>query len=217
MNDDSFDIMINPFYFRVIHQSNEQSEEAFCLIHGWSGNEKSMSIFSPVLPKNHISIFPRGPVVLGENSFAWIDIHALRKPTFNDYAKISSAFHTSILELLKITNPSNPIKKINLIGFSQGAAICSVFSILFPESVKKVALLSGFLPANPPNIADGTLANKKIYIAHGTQDKLVEFKKALELNEYLEKSGADIIFCQEELGHKIGSNCLRNLRDFFNN
>ena len=217
MNDKTFDIMINPFYFRVIPRLNDQSGEAFCLIHGWSGNEKSMSIFSTALPKDQFLFFPRGPVVLGENSFAWVDIHAKRMPTFNDYAKVSSALHTSIFELLKITNPSNPIKKVNLIGFSQGAAVCSVLSKLFPESINKVALLAGFLPANPPNYADRTLSKIKYYIAHGTQDKLVEFNKALELKEYLEKSGADIIFCQEELGHKIGSNCLRNLREFFNN
>jgi phospholipase/carboxylesterase len=187
MMNESFDIRINPFYFRVIPQSNDLSGEAFCLIHGWSGNEKSMSIFSGGLTKDKISIFPRGSVVLGENSFAWVDINAKRKPNFIDYANISKELHQSILELIKILHPSNTKKKLNLIGFSQGAAICSVLSILFPESVNKVALLAGFLPAYPPNFTDGRLSNTKYYIAHGTQDKLVEFKKALELKEYFEK------------------------------
>lgn len=215
MNQDSIDMLVNPFYFHINQNLNNQSGEVYCLIHGWTGNEKSMSIFSQTLPDIKLSVFPRGPVKLSENSYAWVDIRTEIEPTFNDYAIISSKLIQSVLELLDTFPSSNSNSKINLIGFSQGAAVCSVISILFPELINKVALLSGFLPAQPPNLVPETLLNKKYYIAHGTEDKLVDFNKSLELKKFLEGYGADINFCQEELGHKIGSKCSRNLRLFF--
>jgi len=43
----------------------------------------------------------------------------------------------------------------------------------------------------------------------------VSFEKAIKLKNYLSESGATVDFCQEDLGHKIGKNCLKNLKNFF--
>ena len=105
--------------------------------------------------------------------------------------------------------------KINLIGFSQGAAISAVISILYPDKFHKVALLSGFLPSKPPILESEELSSNNYYIAHGTQDTLVEFEKAIKLKNYLEEYNATTKFCQEDLGHKIGATCLKNLKLYF--
>ncbi|MBW6472306.1 MAG: alpha/beta fold hydrolase [Anaerolineaceae bacterium] len=210
-----FDIYINPYYFRIKKPLKNSFTQVYCLIHGWSGNEKSMSIFSSVIPDDSVFIFPRGPLQLGDNEYAWVDIRNNKKPTFEDYSIISLELIKSIQELIQSINLYPEYEKINLIGFSQGAAICAVLSILYPDKFHKVALLSGFLPANPPTLKPEALSSIYYYIAHGTQDKLVEFEKALKLKNYLEKYNSIIKFCQEDLGHKIGASCLKNLNLFF--
>jgi phospholipase/carboxylesterase len=211
----TFDIYINPYYFRIKKPLNNSPTQIYCLIHGWSGNEKSMSIFSSTIPDDSVIIFPRGPLQLGENEYAWADIRNNLKPTFEDYSKICLELFKSIQELIQSINlqPANEI--INLVGFSQGAAISAVLSILVPEIFFKVALLSGFLPSKAPPLEPEALSSNNYYIAHGTQDTLVEFEKAIKLKNYLEEYNATTKFCQEDLGHKIGAACLKNLKLYF--
>jgi len=215
MQDKTEDIYINPYYFRIKKPLKNHSNQIYCLIHGWSGNEKSMSIFSTSIPDNSVIIFPRGPLLLGENEYAWADIRNNLKPSFDDYAKIASGLFKAFQELALNINLPTTNEKINLIGFSQGAAISVVLSILYPEKFAKVALLSGFLPSKPPILEPAVLTSNNYYIAHGTQDTLVEFEKAIKLKNYLEENNATTKFCQEDLGHKIGSSCLKNLKLFF--
>ncbi len=213
----TINIFINPHVFHVKQPSEINSNQIYCLIHGWSGNEKSMTIFSPSIPADSMIIFPRGPMQIGKNSFAWADIRNDLKPNFEEYARIAKVLLSSIQELLSNSQRSSIHEKINLMGFSQGAAISAVLSIIYPEEFNKVAILSGFLPSNPPILKQKVLSTINYYIAHGTQDKLVEFEKSIKLKNYLEEYGAGTKFCQEDLGHKIGASCLRNLKQFFEN
>ena len=209
------EFFINPFYFRVFKNDQSKSNKVYKFIHGWSGNEKSMSIFTSAISEYKYVIFPRGPLKIAEDQYSWVDIRNNAKPDFRDYADISTKLETSFNELQRYLEIPENDNKINLIGFSQGAAISAVLSILQPQNYSKIALLSGFLPTKPPSIEPGTLENIQYYIAHGTQDKLVEINKAIKLKEYLEGFGAKTVFCEEELGHKIGSTCLKNLKKFF--
>ena len=209
------DILINSYYFHVKQPIETKSNQIYCLIHGWSGNERSMTIFASAIPGDATIIFPRGPLQIEEDAFAWADVRNNLNPVFEDYAEISSSLMSSIHELIRSTQLSANPGKINLMGFSQGAAISAVLSILYPETINKAALLSGFMPPNPPVLKQKELAFINYYIAHGTQDRLVEFEKSIKLKDYLEKYGAETEFCQEDLGHKIGATCLRNLKLFF--
>lgn len=205
---------IQPVYFKFLPVSKNFTNEIFVLIHGWSGNEDSMSIFSSIIHKNHSILFPRGILEINSGSYGWVDFRD-KEPTFNDYRRISENLFRSIIELIRNFNLIQGSYKLNLIGFSQGAAICATLSIIFPNFFKKVALLAGFLPISPPQIVDDSLTSVQYFIAHGTDDQIVEFNKSLDLKNYLQGYGADVKFCQEDIGHKVGKNCLRNLKDFF--
>jgi len=215
VNLDSYDIFIQPNYFHVVHQSDEEDSPVYCLIHGWIGNELSMSVFSSTFTQFSYAIYPRAPFKITENHFGWVDINEKPHSTFTDYAKVSKSLYQSLIELLQVTIKSGEKQKINLIGFSQGAAVCTVLSVLYPETFTKTALLAGFLPDNPPLIDGQHLVNSDFYIAHGKQDQTVEFQKAVDLQNYLNHAGANTTLCVEELGHKVGRQCMQNLKTFF--
>lgn len=214
MDQKTIKTFIQPVYFKFLPTSEKDTKEIFVLIHGWSGNEDSMSIFSSIIPKIHSIVFPRGILEINSGNYGWVDFRE-KKPTFDDYGHVSEKLFRSITELTKNFNLTQDSFKLNLIGFSQGAAICATLSIIFPTFIRKVALLAGFLPDSPPIIVDNSLSSIKYYIAHGTDDQIVNFNKSLELKHYLQQNGANVVFCQEEIGHKVGKNCLRNLKNFF--
>jgi predicted esterase len=51
-------------------------------------------------------------------------------------------------------------------------------------------------------------------VAHGTQDEMVPIDRARASMELLEQAGASITYCEDEVGHKLSSNCLRALEEY---
>jgi hypothetical protein len=45
------------------------------------------------------------------------------------------------------------------------------------------------------------------YLAHGTQDKLVPVDVARRSVEQLEQAGANVAYCENDVGHKLGADC----------
>lgn len=208
------DTYVNPVYFRLIKNSNKKQNDLFVLIHGWLGNEKSMSIFSTAIPQSSTIIYPRGNTKINNDQYGWVDINNAPSD-FNNYGEAATILYKAMIDLLQLYQLDDPDKKINLIGFSQGAAICAVLSLLYPDLFNKIALLAGFLPKNSPNDINKNLSSNQYYIAHGTDDQLVPFSKSTELRDYLLQRNAKVQFCEEDIGHKVGKNCLRNLKTFF--
>jgi len=208
------DTFIDPVYHRFVKSGDKNQNELYILLHGWLGNEKSMSIFASAIPHSSTIVYPRGIIKLGKDQYGWVDINK-SSSNFYDYAESSKILFKSIIELLKSFDLDNPRKKINLIGFSQGAAMCAVLSLLYPDSFNKIAILAGFLPKDQPEEITENLEPIQYYIAHGKEDQLVSFHKSIELRDFLLQRKAKVQFCEEDIGHKVGKNCLRNLKNFF--
>jgi phospholipase/carboxylesterase len=64
-------------------------------------------------------------------------------------------------------------------------------------------------------IEQRVLAGKPFFVAHGTQDNMVPVERARASIELLERAGAQVTFCESEVGHKVSADCLRGLEAFF--
>jgi phospholipase/carboxylesterase len=79
-----------------------------------------------------------------------------------------------------------------------------------------VAGLAGFLPdgidliAHSPSINDLT-----VYISHGNKDTLVPISKANHAVQYFQGAGAEVTFCESDVGHKLSADCFKGLEAFF--
>ncbi|MFM8425909.1 MAG: alpha/beta hydrolase, partial [Chloroflexota bacterium] len=101
------------------------------------------------------------------------------------------------------------------IGFSQGAAMVNVLGMLYPKRVRKMGVLAGFVPSGLDEfVSQRVLAGKHIFVAHGTQDEMVPIDRARASMQLLEQAGASITYCEDEVGHKLSSNCLRALEEY---
>jgi predicted esterase len=100
-------------------------------------------------------------------------------------------------------------------GFSQGAAVCSLLAFLYPQRIRKVAILAGFVPRGLEELAPGRpLEQKPFFVAHGTRDATVTVEHARASIEVLEQAGAQVTYCEDDVGHKVSLHCLRALRAF---
>ena len=204
----------SPYHFRVNQPEIRSAPNIYVMIHGWSGNENSMSIFESTIPDNSLIISPRGNLRISENQYGWINPNNYEENEFDFYKKIVINLFSSTRNIIhQLTNTDH--HKINLIGFSQGSTICIVLSVLFPEYFSKIALLSGYLPKNFPTSINNGLNNIQFYISHGTNDTIVNYSKAIEIAGLLRDSGAEVELCTSEVAHKVSSECLKNLKLFF--
>lgn len=214
MTSNPFIVYEAPYFFQVFETGEAKNQEVFILIHGWKGNENSMSIFLQSIPNPGMAILPRGIIPLGQNQFGWVDIRNSENNDFRYYQDVAAHLHKSILNVLERFHPDSS-KKINLIGFSQGAAVSFIYSLFFANQINKVALLSGFMPKNTPQIRKENVNTIKYYVSHGKKDELVDYDQAVKLREYLMFQNAEVIFCAAEVGHKVSSDCLSALKSFF--
>lgn len=183
------------------------------LLHGFTGDEKSMWIFVSRVPADHLVISPRGLYPSPMGGFSW------HPPSSRAWPK-SEEFQSAIEALRKLLSPRyfpmGDFSRVTLIGFSQGAALAYLYALRFPEQVSRVIGLAGFLPEDASTLADGKpLTGVRVYIAHGNRDTVVPIQMARQAIDVLTQLGANVTYCEENIGHKLSAGCFRGLESFF--
>jgi phospholipase/carboxylesterase len=94
--------------------------------------------------------------------------------------------------------------QIDLIGFSQGAALSYTLTLLYPGRTRTLAALSGFMPDGAEDLlASEILDGKTIFIAHGRQENMIPVEEAHRYVALLAGSGAQVTYCESDGGHKV--------------
>ena len=134
-------------------------------------------------------------------------------PTLDDFRPAVAALR----ELLVAQNfPPADLTRLRLVGFSQGAALSLAAALLHPDWMQSVACLSGFMPDGvSPLLVDRPLEGMPVFLAHGTQDDTVPVTKARAAVGMLEKAGAQVHYCEDDVGHKLSLSCFKSLEMFF--
>ncbi len=185
----------------------------FLLLHGWTGDETSMWIFASRLPEQAILIAPRGLYLTQPSGYSWVARQEDRWPTVADFQPTLERMDEILTQRWF---PVADFSRLHLVGFSQGAALSFAFLLTQPERITSVAGLSGFLPEGAQIIAQRQpILGKRLFLAHGTQDRLVPVGRARQAVDILEAGGAQVIYCEDEVGHKLSASCFRGLEAFF--
>lgn len=181
------------------------------LLHGWTGDENSMAIIGRILPNGLYQISPRGPVACPEGGYGWVNHKAGSWPDLADFSPITDRFMSGLDSLLTTLQIDSPL--LDLVGFSQGAAMAYTLLLRYPQRIRKAACLSGFLPQpQPRDMPD--LHGKSVYIAHGTQDETVPVEASRQAHQLLIQAGAEVTFCETDTGHKLALSCSKDLHQF---
>lgn len=197
---------------RVRQPVDPTNPRMLLLLHGWTGDETVMWVFTRNLPGNYWILSPRGPVQAPEKGYGWLPNHGIL-PTLQDFKPVAQSLIQAVQHWqsdLRI-----PAQPFSVMGFSQGAAMAYALAAFYPQSVNQVIALAGFLPQDDPMPGHYSgLNGKKVYIAHGTQDDTVPVTLAREAVQTLQAVGADVSYCESEVGHKLSLSCLKGLDHF---
>ena len=193
----------------------QKPEKILLLLHGWTGDEHSMWVFTSKLPDDYWLIAFRAPLKTSHGGYGWIN------PIPGAWSKLSE-FKTRVDEVFHHLNYLNKYlsispKEADLMGFSQGGAMVYTFALLYPQLIRKAAILSGFLPTiDLPIFKENYTTRNKFLITHGKMDEIIPVNKAREATDYLKQLGLSTTYCEEEnVGHKLSATCHRSVYQFF--
>ena len=183
-------------------ESPNKKRPALFLIHGYGSNADDLFSFAPYLPKNHTIIALQAPLSLGNKSFAWYPL------SINTNGEIGSkndtawaAVDTLIKNIDELTEKYalNP-KDISLLGFSQGSILSWALGYRFPDKIRRVIALSGFIHESINTTKEPEFI---AYAAHGTKDEVIPVFKARESILPLSKKYSEIQYHEYPDGHTI--------------
>lgn len=207
-------IELNGWTLRVRHA--ERPKRLLLLLHGWTGNEDSMWVFARKLSNDYEMLAPRAPHPTETSGYSW----RTQKTETDGWSKIDKyrASADALIELMDAYAAFHGIDagEFDALGFSQGGAMTNVLSLFYPQRIRKAGILSGFIPLSAEEIAaEKPLVGKKFFAAHGTQDELVPIEMARHAVSLLEQAGAQIIYCEDEVGHKLSAKCSSAMQAYF--
>jgi phospholipase/carboxylesterase len=217
-------ITFNKWTLRV-RPASAANPRLLVLVHGLTGDENSMWVFVRNFSEDYWIIAPRAPYVsqLRDGGYSWWPRSSASSDSEDETkGKLSLGDLRStadgLLFMIDAFSKENNIQanRFDLVGFSQGGILANVFALLHPERIDQVGILSGFIPSIAESLLEGrSLYNKRFFVAHGRSDEKVKIGLARRSVELLEKAGAEVTFCEDEVGHKVSAHCLRALEEFY--
>lgn len=187
------------------------------MLHGWTGDETVMWIFARNLPKDYWIFAPRAPHPANSSygGYSWSMRNSQDPPT---QIEVFSPVAQNILSSLQVWMQERKIggQPVNLMGFSQGAALSYTLLIEHAAQIGSVAALAGMLPVGAEErLLDLNLTGKRVLISHGTRDTTIPVERARAAAKALDAAGADVTYCEDDTGHKLGAGCHKALAAFF--
>lgn len=206
-------------YVRVPDTASDDNRVPVVVMsHGWGGNEGAMWVFARLLPKNVAVVTPRAPLDVpgtdGKRAY-WFEylpaIQGTEPHSFSKAVRMLRQFVSCLPNFYPVDS-----SKIILAGFSQGAMVSNALAMSEPQMVRGVASLAGAALPLPDGLSQPPAMPKfSVFIAHGTEDRMVSPEAAREARAKYEQLGATVTYGEYPVAHKMSSDAMKDLRAWF--
>ena len=193
----------------LIRPSNisEGKPPVLFMFHGYGSNEEDLFSFASELPKELCIISVRAPYPMQPYGHAWYAINfEAEKGKWNDeeQAVLSRDKIKAFIEEACKTYGLDE-KNVTLLGFSQGTILSYAVALSYPELVKNVIALSGYINENIilKNYKEKNFKNLKIYVSHGSVDQVIPVVWAQQAPDILEDLKIDHVYEEFPVGHGV--------------
>ena len=184
-------------------------------MHGYGSNEQDLFSFASELPDDAFIISFRAPYDLMHGSYAWYAINF--DADENKFSDLDQARASRDLIMQNITQilaqyPIN-INDITLIGFSQGAILSYAIALSYPQKIKQIVALSGYVNQDimVENFKSNNFSKLRIFASHGWQDQVIPVDWARKTPDFLKKLGIEFTYKEYAVAHGVAP---QNFFDF---
>lgn len=197
---------------------NPDSVPVLFMLHGYGSNEEDLFSFASELPEELFIISIRAPYLLEHFGYAWyaINFDAEFGKWNDDQQAIESrekiiAFIDEACEAYQL-NKDN----VTLLGFSQGTILSYAVALSYPEKIKNVIALSGYI--NEGTLKEGYQDNDhsklNIYASHGQVDQVIPVEWAQRAPNFLKNLGIAHTYEEFPVGHGVAPQNFYSFRNW---
>jgi phospholipase/carboxylesterase len=191
---------------------------ALFMLHGYGSNEEDLFSFAEELPDELFIISIRAPYPLEPFGHAWyaINFDAEFGKWSDDRQAIAS--REKIVAFLDEACTEYHLNRgnITLLGFSQGTILSYAVALSYPEKIKNVIALSGYI--NESILTEGhedkDHSQLSIYASHGQVDQVIPVEWAQRAPQFLEKMGVSHQYEEFPVGHGVAPQNFYAFRDW---
>lgn len=177
------------------------------MLHGYGSNESDLFSFAEDLPGEFFIISVRAPLPLHPYGHAWYNIfwdNSTGKFSDDEQAIKSRDLIADFIEEA-ISYYALDKEKVTLVGFSQGTILSLAVALSYPEKVKNVIGLSGYI--NPQILKQGYNLNDfsrlAVYSSHGSSDQVIPVAWARKTKPFLDELGIENTYSEFPVGHGV--------------
>lgn len=187
------------------------------LLHGYGSNEEDLFSFANELPEEYYVISAQAPYALQPYGYAWYAINF--DADMNKFSDDKQAVESRDLIVKFIDEISEKYlidtNDITLIGFSQGSILSYAVALSYPEKVRRVVALSGYLNQDilKENYQNNDFSKLNFFVSHGSSDQVIPVEWARKTPEFLDRIGVKNVYFEYPVGHGVAP---KNFFDFRN-
>ncbi|SFW18453.1 alpha/beta hydrolase [Cellulophaga fucicola] len=191
------------------------------MLHGYGSNEEDLFSFATELQKELCIISVRAPYPMQPYGNAWYAINFdAEKGKWSDDEQAAESIQKILTFIDEACNTYHLDKdNVTLLGFSQGAILSYATAIAYPEKIKNVIALSGYINEN---LIDKLKTDKdpsklNIYASHGSVDQVIPVSWAQKTPEYLKSLGINCTYEEYPVGHGVAPQGFYSFKEWLSN
>lgn len=202
----------------VRKSSLTQNAPLLIMMHGYGSDENDLFSFSSELPEEIFIVSVRAPYPMQPYGNAWYAINfdeVQGKWSDNAQAKQSRDL---IAKFIDEAIAEYPVDKNNvtLLGFSQGTILSYAVALTYPEKVKNIIALSGYINKDilPEDIDTKDYSNLDFYCSHGSVDQVIPVAWARQTVPFLNSLKVKHKYSEFPVGHGVAPQNFFELKDW---
>ncbi|WP_308992606.1 alpha/beta fold hydrolase [Mariniflexile litorale] len=188
------------------------------LMHGYGSDENDLFSFSSELPEELFIISVRAPYPMQPYGNAWYAINfdeAQGKWNDNEQAKESRDLIARFIDEAIAEYAVNK-NNITLLGFSQGSILSYAVALTYPEKIKNIIALSGYVNKDilPEDINTRDYSNLDFYCSHGSVDQVIPVDWARQTAPFLKSLNIAYKYSEFPVGHGVAPQNFQELKNW---
>ena len=188
------------------------------MLHGYGSDENDLFSFATELPKELFIISLRAPYSMNPYGNAWYAIHfdAIQNKWNDTEQAIKS--RDMIANFIDEACSNYPVdkNKVTLLGFSQGTILSYAVALTYPEKVKNIIALSGYINKDilPQDIETKDYSHLDFYCSHGSVDQVIPADWARRTPSFLNSLHIKHQYSEFPVGHGVAPQNFYELKDW---
>ena len=188
------------------------------MMHGYGSDENDLFSFSSELPEELFIISVKAPYPLQPNGNAWYAINfdaENGKWSDNEQAITSRDLIAKFIDEAVLNYPVNK-NNVSLLGFSQGSILSYAIALTYPNKVKNIIALSGYISTEilPENTDTQNYSKLDFYCSHGSVDQVIPVDWARQTTPFLNRLNIKHKYSEFPVGHGVAPQNFYELKDW---